>query len=177
MDKLFTHEFTHFVHLTTKLGWYGKLTEFIGDGAAISNSLSPGWVVEGLTTTTETLFTDGGRGRSALFQGTIQSFAEGEGLWSLPSAGAHPVYAPPAGRIYLAGYHMIDYLNRTFGPTAAARMARYQGEHPVGEPERPSPMSRVNPRTSSMRHFWRISTDRLRGLRPWPCRQVFRKGG
>jgi len=132
VDKLFTHEFTHFVHLTTKLGWYGKLTEFIGDGAAISNSLSPGWVVEGLTTTTETLFTDGGRGRSALFQGTIQSFAEGEGLWSLPSAGAHPVYAPPAGRIYLAGYHMIDYLNRTFGPTAAARMARYQGEHPVG---------------------------------------------
>ncbi|VFQ45990.1 PD40 domain-containing protein [Desulfoluna butyratoxydans] len=27
---------------------------------------------------------------------------------------------------------MIDYLNRHFGPSAAARMARYQGEHPVG---------------------------------------------
>lgn len=132
VDDILTHEFTHFVHLTTKLGWYGKLTDFIGDGAAISNSLSPGWVVEGLTTTTETLFTDGGRGRSALFKGTMESFARDEGLWSLSSAGAHPPYAPPAGRIYLAGYHMIDYLNRTFGPDTAARMARYQAEHPVG---------------------------------------------
>lgn len=132
VDRLFTHEFTHFVHLTTKLGWYGKVTNILGDGAAVSNQLSPGWVVEGLTTTTETLFTDGGRGRSALFKGTLESFSQGEGLWSLPAAGAHPTYAPPAERIYLAGYHMIDYLTRSVGPTAAARMARYQGEHPVG---------------------------------------------
>ncbi|WP_300669553.1 hypothetical protein [Desulfoluna sp.] len=132
VDQLFTHEFTHFVHLTTKLGWYGKITNFLGDAAAVSNLLSPGWVVEGLTTTTETLFTDGGRGRSPLFKGTLNSFAQNDGLWSLSAAGAHPTYAPPSGRIYLAGYHMIDYLNRSFGPTAAARMTRTQGEHPVG---------------------------------------------
>lgn len=134
MDAIFTHEFTHFVHLTTKLGWYGKITEIIGDGAAISNILSPGWIVEGFTTTTETLFSDGGRGRSALFKGMMDSFAGEDHLWTLSAAGTSPRYAPPAGRIYLAGYFMIDYLNRTFGPDAASRIARYQGEHPVGGP-------------------------------------------
>lgn len=132
VDETFTHEFTHFVHLTTKLGWYGNIADVLGDGAAIANILSPGWVVEGLTTTTETLFTDGGRGRSALFQGMLNSFSGDEGLWSLPSAGAHSPYAPPSGRIYLTGYRMIDYLNRTYGPDAASRMARYQAAHPVG---------------------------------------------
>ncbi|VFQ45991.1 hypothetical protein [Desulfoluna butyratoxydans] len=78
-DKLFTHEFTHFVHLTTKLGWYGRVTDFLGDGAAISNVISPGWVVEGLTTATETLFTDGGRGRSPCLRAPWNPVSETRG--------------------------------------------------------------------------------------------------
>jgi len=132
MDMVFTHEYTHYVHITTRLGWYGTLTQIIGDGFSIANVLSPGWVIEGVTTNCETLFTDGGRGRSALFRGEMMSFAEGQGLWSLNAAAVSSPYSPPAGRIYLAGYHMVEYMNRTYGADAFARLGRYQARHPLG---------------------------------------------
>ena len=132
MDLVFTHEYTHYVHITTRLGWYGELTRVLGDGLAISNVLSPGWVVEGVTTNTETMFTDGGRGRSALFKGEMMSFTEGQGLWDLNSAAVSSPYAPPGGRIYLAGYPMVDYMNRTYGQDAFARLSQYQARHPLG---------------------------------------------
>ena len=132
MDLLFTHEYTHYVHITTSLGWYGGLTAILGQGLAVSNILSPGWVTEGITTNTETLFTDGGRGRSPLFEGEMRSFTEGPGLWSLNSAAVASPYAPPGERIYLAGYHLVEYLNRIYGKDAFARMSKYQAEHPLG---------------------------------------------
>ena len=132
MDLVFTHEYTHYVHITTRLGWYGELTKVLGDGLAISNALSPGWVVEGITTNTETMFTDGGRGRSALFKGEMMSFTEGQGLWDLNSAAVSSPYSPPGSRIYLAGYPMVDYMNRTYGQDAFARLSQYQARHPLG---------------------------------------------
>ncbi len=132
MDLVFTHEYTHYVHITTRLGWYGELTKVLGDGLAISNGLSPGWVLEGITTNTETMFTDGGRGRSTLFKGEMMSFTEGQGLWDLNSAAVSSPYAPPGERIYLAGYHMVEYMNRTYGQDAFARLSRYQARHPLG---------------------------------------------
>lgn len=132
LDLVFTHEYTHYVHITTKLGWYGRLTDILGNGLAVSNILSPGWIAEGITTNTETLFTDGGRGRSPLFKGEMRSFTEGPGLWNLNSAAVASPYAPPAKRIYLAGYSMVDYLNRTYGHNAFARLSKYQAEHPLG---------------------------------------------
>ena len=132
IDKVFTHEFTHFAHLTTRLGWYGVLSRVMGDGVAVSNALSPGWIVEGITTNTETLFTDGGRGRCSLFRGEMMSFTEGRGLWSLSSAALPSPNTPPDSRIYLSGYFMVEYLNRLYGDEAFSRLARYQARHPLG---------------------------------------------
>ena len=132
VDLVFTHEYTHFVHLTTRLGWYGALTRVIGDGAAISNAFSPGWIVEGITTNTETMFTDGGRGRCPYFMGEMRSFTEGKGLWGLSSAGLDSPHSPPGGRFYLAGYPMVAYLNRICGEDAFAKLSRYQARHPIG---------------------------------------------
>lgn len=130
MELVFIHEYTHFVHITTRGGWYGKLIPFLGPGLAVSNILSPGWIIEGAAVQAETLLTDGGRGRSPLFLGEMRSFTEGPGLWGLNAASVNPPYAPPRSRIYLAGYHMVEYLNRTYGPDAFARLSRYQAEHP-----------------------------------------------
>ncbi len=131
VDIVFTHEYTHYAHITTRLGWYGRLATLLGDGFAITNGNSPGWVVEGVTTWNETQFTDGGRGRCALFRGQMRSFAAGSGLWGLSAAGTSPPYAPPGDRIYAAGYHMVEYLNRTYGADAAARLSRYQALSPL----------------------------------------------
>ena len=108
------------------------MTDILGKGLAVSNIISPGWITEGITTNTETLFTDGGRGRSPLFKAEMRSFTEGPGLWNLNSAAVVSPYAPPGQRIYLAGYHLVDYLNRTYGQDAFARMSQYQAEHPLG---------------------------------------------
>jgi hypothetical protein len=132
VDLVFTHEYTHYVHLTTRLGWYGALTRVIGEGAAISNAFSPGWIVEGITTNTETLFTDGGRGRCPYFMGEMRSFTEGKGLWGLSSAGLDSPHSPPGGRFYLAGHPMVAYLNRIYGEDAFAELGRYQARHPIG---------------------------------------------
>lgn len=131
MDQVFTHEYAHYAHITTSRGWYGELTRYIGKGLAISNAVSPGWVLEGVTTNAETLFTDGGRGRSSLFRGEMMSFTEKQGLWSLNAAAVASPYAPPRGRIYLSGYFMVDYLERTCGKDAFARLGKYQAEHPL----------------------------------------------
>jgi len=130
VDLVFTHEYTHYVHLTTSLGWYGALTKVLGEGAAITNALSPGWMIEGITTNTETIFTDGGRGRSPEFKAMINSFTEGRGLWGLSAAGTEPPFSPPGGRVYLAGYHMVNYLNRKYGQDAFARLSAWQARHP-----------------------------------------------
>ena len=132
MDAVFSHEYSHFAHITTRLGWYGKLSPLLGRDSAITNILSPGWIIEGITTNAETLFTDGGRGRCTYFRGEMMSFTEDEGLWNLSAAGTYPPYDPPSNRFYLSGYFMVDYLNRTFGDDAFARLSRYQAMHPLG---------------------------------------------
>ena len=40
VDLVFTHEYTHYVHLTTSLGWYGALSKVLGEGTAITNILA-----------------------------------------------------------------------------------------------------------------------------------------
>ncbi|GAB6094674.1 hypothetical protein JCM14469_09260 [Desulfatiferula olefinivorans] len=132
MDAVFTHEYAHFAHITTKLGWYGKLSRYLGRDSAITNILSPGWIIEGVTTNAETLFTDGGRGRCSYFRGKMLSMSEDEGLWNLSAAGIYPPYQPPGDRFYLAGYHMVEYLTRTYGEDAFARLSTYQAMHPLG---------------------------------------------
>jgi hypothetical protein len=131
MDLVFTHEYTHYVHITEKRGWYGALTDVIGPGLEISNVISPGWAVEGITTSTETMFTDGGRGRSPLFKGEMLSFRRTETVGINAASVVHTLLTP-GSRIYLGGYFMVDYLNRTYGSDAFARMSRYQAEHPLG---------------------------------------------
>ncbi len=126
---LFIHEYAHFSHITMRLGWYDKVCTLFGDGLAVANGPTPGWVNEGVTTYSETTMTDGGRGRSAEFTGMMRSFDSD--YWNLSSAGTFSPYAPPGGRIYLAGYHMLDYMNQAYGQDAFARLARYQARHPL----------------------------------------------
>jgi len=132
MDAVFTHEYAHYAHITTRLGWFEKISPIFGRGSTITNILSPGWLLEGITTNAETMFTDGGRGRCSYFKGKMFSFSEGDGLWNLSAAGIYPPYQPPQDRFYLSGYHMVDYLNRTYGADAFARLSRYQAMHPLG---------------------------------------------
>jgi len=131
LDLVFVHEYTHYVHITSTGGWFGRLSRFLGSGTGVTNIVSPGWVIEGITTNLETKFTEGGRGRSCYFRGMMRSLYDPGGLWSLSAAGTLSPYAPPPGRIYLSGYYMIEYLNRVYGDDAFARLSSCQAAHPL----------------------------------------------
>jgi len=131
VDLVFTHEYTHYVHITTSRGLIGALSRVFGDGLRITNIISPGWALEGITTNLETQFTEGGRGRSHFFRGVMRSFHSSEGLWSLSAAGTPSPYKPPFSRIYFAGYYMVEYLNRVYGDDTFARISLYQAKYPL----------------------------------------------
>jgi len=129
-DLVFTHEYTHLVHITMRRGWYGALTRVIGPGLALTNALSPGWIIEGVTTNAETAFTTGGRGRSPLFRATMTDYARKDRLWGLSAAGTPSAYAPPGGRFYHAGLFMVEYLDTRWGQDAFPKLARRQASRP-----------------------------------------------
>lgn len=64
-DAIFTHEYTHILHIDTVEGINKQLRRLFGRIITI-NGLAPGWVVEGQATLQETRHTNGGRGRHSI---------------------------------------------------------------------------------------------------------------
>jgi hypothetical protein len=66
---LLAHELTHFVQASMDAGLPHALSLVFGrDTASVSLSFLPGWAVEGPAVTTETRFSEGGRGRNPFFE-------------------------------------------------------------------------------------------------------------
>jgi hypothetical protein len=115
LRSLFTHEVTHYIHLTSPVGLSKYLVRIFGPGVTAMNTpLMDGWWIEGITTFSETAFAEGGRGDSSLFALTYESALQEDAMWSL-SQGNYQSDFHPSGRIYTTGYLMVDYLMRTYG--------------------------------------------------------------
>lgn len=114
LRSLYTHELTHYLHLTSPVG-PAKYLFFLGpEVPAMNTPLMPLWWVEGITTYTESEYAQGGRGDSSLFALSWQSPMLEDSLWSL-SQGRYNSAFPPSGRVYSTGYLMVDYLMRHYG--------------------------------------------------------------
>ena len=121
LRSLYTHELTHYLHLTSPVG-PAKYLSFLGPEVPSMNSaLMPLWWIEGITTYTESEYAQGGRGDSPLFALTWQSPMLENSLWTL-SQGRYNSSFPPSGRIYSTGYLMVDYLTRHYGKDSFARV-------------------------------------------------------
>lgn len=121
LRSLYTHELTHYLHLTSPVG-LAKYLLFLGPEVPAMNSvLMPLWWIEGITTYTESEYAQGGRGDSPLFALTWQSPMLEDSLWSL-SQGRYSSSFPPSGRIYSTGYLMVDYLTRHYGKESFTRV-------------------------------------------------------
>ncbi len=124
LKAVFTHELTHYVHLTDPRGLFGTISRFVGEFAQLLNwPFMPGWMVEGITTDRETAYTEGGRGRSVPFEMTYKAPILEDRLFSLAQAAYMSDY-PPSGRIYVAGNMLVRYLNETYGDDTFARIYR-----------------------------------------------------
>jgi hypothetical protein len=125
---LLTHELTHFVHASMDRGFFFTLSRvFGGDLSAAGFFFLPGWMIEGPSTNMETRFTEGGRGRNPLFEMQYEAPVEEGKLFSLEQ-GAYGSAFPPADRIYVAGYVLVDYILTTYGVDSFRRiMEEYLG--------------------------------------------------
>ena len=131
---LFIHEFTHYMHLTEDAGFYGNASKVFGELAKNGVSFHlPGWMVEGITTVLETRFTSGGRGRNPFFELYYKAHILEEEFFSLGQAGYGSIYPPP-GRIYIAGYMMVDYLMDRYGEDVFAKIHREYIRFPLFGP-------------------------------------------
>ncbi len=119
---LLTHELTHYVHASMDRGFFYTLSLVFGpDAAGAHFAFLPGWMIEGPSTNTETMFTAGGRGRNPLFEMMYEAPVEEGKLFSLEQA-AYQSDFPPAGRIYVSGYILVDFLLSTYGGDAFRRI-------------------------------------------------------
>lgn len=118
LRAVFVHELAHFLHLAEPVGVFGKIGRVFGDLTTAWNLiLLPGWMLEGITTNVETELTEGGRGRNPFFELLYKAPILEDEMFSYTQAG-FPSAFPPSGRIYVAGYIMVDYLLRTYGADA-----------------------------------------------------------
>ena len=115
LKLLFTHEFTHYVHISYQKGWLYSLSKIFGPSVkTVPGGFLPGYLLEGYTTNTETIFTQGGRGKNPFFELIYKSHILEGNLFSLEKA-TYNFSEPPSGRIYVGGYIFVDYLIRHYG--------------------------------------------------------------
>mgnify|MGYP006276631845 CR=1 FL=1 len=124
LETVLVHELVHYLHLTRPIGFFGTASRVFGPLAAAGSVLFlPGWALEGITVSAETALTTGGRGRNPYFEMTWVAPVLEDALYSYDQAGVSSVYAP-RGRIYSAGYIMVEHLRATFGDDAFVRLNR-----------------------------------------------------
>lgn len=131
IEALFLHELTHYIHLTRPIGLFGRLKPVFGPLLPSASVLfMPGWAIEGPTVNAETIYTAGGRGRNAFFKmGWVAPVLEGD-LFTYDQAGTSSAY-PPEGRIYTAGYMIVDHLYDEYGDRAFIDLNREFQAWPV----------------------------------------------
>lgn len=119
---LFTHELTHYIHLVYDRGFFHALSRIFGGTASSGDGLFlPGWAVEGIAVNTETLLSNGGRGRNPYFELYYRDLILERRMFGLGQAG-YDAYGRPEGRVYIAGYIIIDYIITHFGEGAFYRI-------------------------------------------------------
>ena len=124
IETVFVHEFTHYVHLTRPIGFFGSLSRVLGPLTTSASSLFlPGWAIEGITTNAETILTDGGRGRNPFFEMTFVAPILENTFYTYDQAGFSSTL-PPRGRIYSAGYLTVSQLLDRYGSTAFIELNR-----------------------------------------------------
>jgi len=118
---LFVHELTHFMNFEHERGFFAFLSTLFGPGVKDANAaFLPTWFLEGIATDTETLFTDGGRGRNPFFEMEYRSFVLSHRVFPLSKA-AYSSYFPPADRDWIGGYLFFHYLIDHFGKDVYVR--------------------------------------------------------
>lgn len=112
---VFTHEYTHVVHLSRARGWIGGLRRAFGRMPVLfPNLYAPLWQIEGIATYAETAATGEGRVRDSSFR-AILGAPPGPRFEPLDRASGGLVDWPGGTVTYLYGSFFHQYLADTYG--------------------------------------------------------------
>src|SRR5688500_448335 len=126
---VFTHEYTHVVHLEKSRGWLGSLRRVFGRVPAFySNLFLPSWQIEGLATFEESALTQQGRVKAGDFR-MILGHAKAAGRFAPLDRATTAVIDWPGGTsAYLYGAYFHQFLAERWGEESLARLAEETAE-------------------------------------------------
>jgi Tol biopolymer transport system component len=120
---VFTHEYTHIVHLSRTGGWIGGLRRVFGRLPVLfPNAFTPIWQIEGLATWNESAQTGAGRVPASDFRLILQRAAVERRLEPLDRASSRLVDWPSGTTPYLYGAYFHQYLAERYGAEAIRRL-------------------------------------------------------
>ncbi|MGE5812966.1 MAG: BamA/TamA family outer membrane protein [Acidobacteriota bacterium] len=121
---VFTHEYTHILHLDESRGLFAGLRYVFGRAPVLfPNMFLPGWETEGLATFYETRDTGLGRLRSGEFRLIVDAAARAGRVDPIDRASGALVDWPGGNAAYAYGARFHEYLAARFGPDAFSRLA------------------------------------------------------
>src|SRR6185436_8617991 len=122
---VFTHEYTHIVHLDQARGWIRGLRLAFGRLPLLyPNLFLPQWQIEGIATYNESRLTGGGRLPAGDFRLILDRAAAARRLEPLDRANGGLVDWPGGNAGYVYGAYFHQYLADRFGPESIARLSR-----------------------------------------------------
>jgi len=121
---VFTHEFTHVVHLDRSGGWARAARAVFGrTPLAFPNLFLPAWQIEGLATYYESAITGAGRMHAGEFRAIVDEAARAGALEPLDRVNGGLTDWPGGTSVYAYGVGFHEYLADRFGSSRFADLA------------------------------------------------------
>jgi WD40 repeat protein len=121
---VFTHEFTHVIHLDRSEGWARVARSIFGrTPLAFPNLFLPAWQIEGLATYQESAITGAGRLHAGDFRAIINEAARQRALEPLDRVNGGLTDWPGGAGVYAYGVTFHQYLVDRFGSAKLAELA------------------------------------------------------
>ena len=120
---VFTHEYTHIVHLSRAQGWIAGLRRVFGRQPLLyPNLYEPIWQIEGIATWQESAQTGGGRVPAGDFRLLLERAVAEKRLTPLDRASSRVVRWPSGTAPYLYGAYFHQYLADRYGAQSLQRL-------------------------------------------------------
>jgi Tol biopolymer transport system component len=123
LRMVFTHEYTHIVHLSRGRGWARRLRRVFGRMPLLyPNLFLPIWQIEGVATYAESAMTGEGRVRDTSFRRILDVAASEARFEPLDRVSGGLVDWPAGHAPYLYGAHFHQFLRDTYGDDSLRRL-------------------------------------------------------
>lgn len=127
-DAIFTHEYTHILHMDTTEGIV-RAARYVVGRIASTNDVSPLWMIEGLATFQETRHTPAGRGRSPVVDMIKRTAVVEDDFPPLGNLDGFQARNPAGNLRYLFGQDLIQWVADHQGADVWTRWVHTYGGH------------------------------------------------